>query len=85
MKTLKDYFKQQLDEMGDIDPTALSPEEMSSLIDYMHELLTTREVGDPIEAAYLALEDIAGFEVDPGATKRTASQLANMYVEKYRE
>ena len=72
------------EEYEEIDPTDLSDRQMGEIVRHMHELITdTMETDDPQEAAFIALEQIAGFETDQSATQRTVAHLVDLYNRAY--
>ena len=77
----------QVSEAG-MDPTYLHDEQVDMLIDYMREMIRDRQkrgndmaVGD---AAFMALEDVAGFETAPKRViQKTAERLIAAYQKKF--
>lgn len=60
--------------------TDLDSRQKSELVDHMKELLSTKMVTDPSEAAHLSLEDVSGFEMASDAVKKkVVAELLNLY------
>lgn len=90
----KDPVKEALNQvnemqLGDEEMTRLDDDQVNSIAEYMKEMLdaSAKRGGsglDVQEAAYLALEDIAGFETCPKKILHaTAARLMRAYKEKY--
>lgn len=87
----KDPVQEAIKQVSEgMDTTSLDDEQIEMLADYMKEMIDDAQIRggliDVQHAAYMALEDVAGFET---ASKKilqtTVARLMRAYVKKYGE
>ena len=71
-----------------VNDTTLDDEQIESLADYMHEMIRDREqrggTMQVADAAFMALEDVAGFEVAPKKeVQKTVERMITAYKMKF--
>lgn len=72
----------------DFDPTGLDEDQVVMLADYMKEIIDSRhKKGSELaaeEAAYMALDDVSGFETaNPRKVKQAVERLVAAYNQKF--